>query len=212
MRVRFGGFVFDGEARELRRGGEPVPLPPKTLQLLALLIESRPRAVSKTELVARLWPDTFVVDVNLANRIGEIRAALGEDAREPRFIRTVHGYGYAFQDAMAGAAPTAALYRLTWKDGRVVLGEGEHVLGRDPEAAVCLDAASVSRRHARIRIAGADAILEDLGSKNGTRLDGRRIEGPTSLADGSEVRIGPFRLMVRALRGLASTETVASRE
>ena len=212
MKVRFGEFVFDGETRQLRRGGEPVPLSPKAFQLLALLVENRPKPVSKATLHERLWPDTFVVDVNIANRVGEIREALGEDPRRPRFIRTVHGYGYAFQETTSTTASFPGLYRLNWKEGRVVLGEGEHVLGRDPELAVFLDASSVSRRHARIKIDAAGAYLEDLGSKNGTLLDGRKIDAPTRLPEGCEIHIGPFRLTFHALRASARTETAVSRE
>jgi len=212
VRVRFGEFVFDDETRQLRRGAEPVPLSPKAFQLLALLIENRPKPVSKASLHERLWPDIFVVDVNISNRVGEIREALGEDPRRPRFIRTIHGYGYAFQEAAAGAALFPGLYRLTWKEGRAVLGEGEHVMGRDPELAVCLEASSVSRRHARITITSEGAFLQDLGSKNGTLLDGRRVDAQAPLAVGSEIRSGPFRLTFRSLRAAASTETAASRK
>ena len=65
MRVRFGSFVLDFEARQLERGGHPVHLTPKALELIELLVERRPNAVSKAEIHDRLWPDTFVADVNL---------------------------------------------------------------------------------------------------------------------------------------------------
>ena len=98
-RWTFGDFVLDLDARELVRAGTPVPLSPKALQLLALLVECHPRALSKTELQDRLWPGVFVVEKNLTNLVSEIREALGDDPATPRFIRTVHRFGYAFRAA-----------------------------------------------------------------------------------------------------------------
>jgi len=103
MQVSFGEFVLDFDSRELRRGPEPVRLSPKALQLLQILVNERPKALSKADLQDRLWPDTFVVEKNLANLISEIREALGEDRLEPRFIRTVPRYGYAFREASTQA-------------------------------------------------------------------------------------------------------------
>src|SRR5262245_10361523 len=97
MRLAFGDFVFDSDTRELLRGGDRVTLSPKAFQLLEVLIENRPRALSKSVLHDRLWPNTFVVEANLSNLVGEIRHALGEDSRTPRFVRTVHRFGYACQ-------------------------------------------------------------------------------------------------------------------
>src|SRR4029453_4319649 len=97
MHLAFGDFVFDSDTRELLRGSDRVTLSPKAFQLLEALIENRPRALSKSVLHDRLWANTFVVDANLSNLVGEIRHALGEDSRTPRFVRTVHRFGYAFQ-------------------------------------------------------------------------------------------------------------------
>jgi TolB-like protein/DNA-binding winged helix-turn-helix (wHTH) protein len=90
---------LDVDSRELRRGLEPVRLSPKAYQLLEILVTSRPKALSKGDLQNRLWPDTFVVEKNLANLVGEIRQALGESPSDPQFIRTVPRYGYAFREA-----------------------------------------------------------------------------------------------------------------
>jgi len=96
MRGQFGGFTLDSTTRELLRGGEVVHLSPKAFQLLLRLVEERPKAISKHDLHQRLWPATFVTEANLATLIAEIRSALRDDAREPRFMRTVYGFGYAF--------------------------------------------------------------------------------------------------------------------
>ena len=100
-RWTFGDFVLNLDTHELVRAGTPVPLSPKAFQLLDILVENHPKALSKTELQARLWPGTYVVEKNLTNLVSEIRAALGDDPVHPRFIRTVHRFGYAFREAAA---------------------------------------------------------------------------------------------------------------
>src|SRR5689334_25200986 len=94
MRFEFGEFVIDGDARQVRRGNEPLHLSPKAFDLLEILVAQRPRAVPKQRLYDHLWPDTYVVEANLPVLIGEIRSAIGDDAHT--IIRTVQRYGYAF--------------------------------------------------------------------------------------------------------------------
>ena len=89
MRVVFGECEFDSGQRALRRHGSAVPLSPKAFQLLELLLDRRPEAVAKTELLERLWPETFVSDAGLHNLVAEIRAAIGDAPRAARYIRTV---------------------------------------------------------------------------------------------------------------------------
>jgi non-specific serine/threonine protein kinase len=98
-RWAFGNFLLDLDTHELMRAGVPVSLSPKALQLLGILVKNRPKALSKTELQDRLWPNTFVVEKNLTNLVSEIREALGDDPVHPRFIRTVHRFGYSFREA-----------------------------------------------------------------------------------------------------------------
>jgi non-specific serine/threonine protein kinase len=100
-RWTFGDFVLDLDTHALVRAGTPVSLSPKAWQLLGILVENRPRALSRVELQDRLWPGTFVVEKNLTNLVSEIREALGDDPVHPRFVRTVHRFGYAFLDASA---------------------------------------------------------------------------------------------------------------
>jgi DNA-binding winged helix-turn-helix (wHTH) protein len=95
----FGDFVLDLDTHELVRAGTPVSISPKAFQLLGILVENHPKALSKTELQNRLWPSIFVVEKNLTNLVSEIREALGDDPVHPRFIRTVHRFGYAFREA-----------------------------------------------------------------------------------------------------------------
>jgi hypothetical protein len=204
MPVRFGPFVLDADTRELSRAGVPVPLSPKAFELLSLLVAHRPKAMAKSDLQDRLWPDTFVVEKNLANLVGEIRDALGDDSSNPQFIRTVHRFGYAFRDVSPG---NAASFLLTWEHGRERLGEGAYILGRDADADVFVNHTGVSRRHARLVITAGQATIEDLGSKNGTFVGEQRLDGVRPLQDGDVVGIGSVKLMFAVLQVQNSTET-----
>jgi len=74
----FGEYALDDSRRELLHRGAPVHLTPKAYALLQLLLERRPAAVSKAEIHDRIWPGTFVSEVNLATLVFEIRAAVGD--------------------------------------------------------------------------------------------------------------------------------------
>ena len=212
--MSFGSFVLDSETRELLRGDAPVPLSPKAFELLCLLIAHRPKAVAKSDLQERLWPATFVAEKNLANLIGDIRVALGDDPSSPRFIRTVHRFGYAFREAISrtdadtGASRAGEVsFLLKWAGGRARVGDGRHILGRDPDVEILLDSPGVSRRHALLTISDSSATIEDLGSKNGTLLGDNRVNGPRSVGDGDTITVGSVKLTLTALRAPRSTET-----
>ena len=212
--LSFGPFVLDLEVRELRRGHDNVPLSPKAFQLLEVLVANTPKALSKFALQEQLWPDTFVVEKNLVNLVAEIRQALGDDATHPRFVRTIHRFGYAFRDPSSEPKSSGgrihrndARFRLVWNGGRVGLADGEHVIGRDPDLQLFLDSPGVSRRHARLTIDGEAAAVEDLGSKNGTFVKGRKIEAAVPIADGDSIRVGSVELTLKTLRSRGSTQT-----
>jgi DNA-binding winged helix-turn-helix (wHTH) protein len=211
--VRFGSWVFDGESRELRGREGAVHLSPKAFALLGALLESRPRALSKAELRDRLWANTFVSDSSLASLAREVRRALGDSVRQPVFLRTVHRFGYAFcgeaADAPRAAKPAqrAVSFFLSWGSRELLLSDGENVLGRALDTSSRLESASVSRRHARIVVSAGGATLEDLGSKNGTYLNGCRLTVPTPLASGDAIELGRVRLLFQAVSAADSTET-----
>ncbi len=214
MILRFGEFVLDAGTRQLRRGQEERHLGPKAFELLELLLRHRPNVVSKESLHDCLWPGSFVSGSTLATVVGEIRAALDDDAGSPRFLRTVHGVGYAFcgeakEEQTAGStAPTGRLsYRLLFNDREIALRPGENLLGRVDDGVLWIESPSVSRRHARIRVEGGQATLEDLGSKNGTFWRGQRITSPVLLSDGDEIRLGKVALTLRILPVDATTLT-----
>jgi hypothetical protein len=207
VRLSFGSFVFDSRLRAVTRDGARVDLSPKAFLLLESLNEARPAPVPKEVLYARLWPKTFVEAGNLHNLVAEIRRAL-ED-RERRVVRTVHGTGYCF-DPRDGEAPLAASRLLLWIGEEVVhLRPGECVIGRDPDATIVISSPDVSRRHARLFVADENVVIEDLGSKNGTFVDGERLSAPTAVRPPVELTIGKTRVLLRARGGVQSTLTSA---
>lgn len=90
------GVEIDTSRVVVRRAGEECRLRPKTFSLLIYLLENRNRLVPKQELIEQLWPDTAVSDGALARCVNEIRTVLGEDSRNPRFVRTAARIGYQF--------------------------------------------------------------------------------------------------------------------
>jgi len=219
MRLRFGDCVFDPDTREVLRGGGAVTVSPKAFALLDLLIASRPKAISKADIQMALWPGTHVSEASLPNLVLELRAALGDDARRSRIIRTVPRFGYAFHAAVkkergardSGGSSQALAYRLLWGRREISLDPGDNLIGRDRDCVVWIDDWSVSRRHARITIGDDGATIEDLGSKNGTSVGNRRIGGPTSLTEGDAITIGPVTLQLRVVRALGSTHSTVSK-
>jgi DNA-binding winged helix-turn-helix (wHTH) protein len=215
VKVRFGDVRFDGEARQLFRRQDPVPLSGKAFELLKLLLERRPAALSKAEIQEHLWPDTFVSEANLPTLVTEIRDAIGDDARQTRFVRTLHGFGYAFSGEVTDESrPVGAARTHCWlwsETGRIPLDEGDNVVGRGEDASVVLESSTVSRHHARISIRSNVATIEDLDSKNGTYVGDERVSVPRELQEGDHIRIGAFLLTFHRPDPNASTSTQTAR-
>ena len=96
IRFRFDEFVLSPRQRVLLRGGRAVPLIPKYLDLLILLVQRRHEAVAKPAIFASVWSDVIVTDGALSQAVRTLRRVLGDSPREPRFIRTVSRHGYQF--------------------------------------------------------------------------------------------------------------------
>jgi DNA-binding winged helix-turn-helix (wHTH) protein len=204
----------DPRTRQLLHAGKEIHLSPKAFDLLVILIENRGRAMSRTALHEQLWPSTFVVDTNLASRIAEIRRALSDTSDDPLYIRTMHRFGYWFVGSVredAAARPdrreAASPRWLLWDLRQVKLVEGENLIGRAPDADVWIDAPGVSRKHARITLVNQCATIEDLASKNGTFVAGKRITTPSVLNDGDQIRLGSVLLTFREPAAGDTTET-----
>ena len=211
MKISFGSFTLDLDTRQLTRDGEAMHLSPKAFDLLAALAHERPNVISKAVLQQRLWPDTFVAEANLSNLIAEIRQALDDSPHEPVYVRTAHRFGYAFCGETSVAGPSGRAAHpprcwIEWGTQRFPLHAGEHVIGRDADVAIRIDASTVSRRHARIVVEGDKAVLEDFGSKNGTFCGDARVSAPVPLQDGDHIRLGS-QLITFRVRSADSTET-----
>jgi DNA-binding winged helix-turn-helix (wHTH) protein len=216
MPTSFGPFTLDRATRELRRGREVRHLEPKAFELLVLLVERRPAAVSKQEIRDCLWPDTFVSESTLTSLVAQVRQALGDAPRRTQYVRTVHGFGYAFssevgeEEARRPEALPRRAPRVEWEGRALPLEPGENILGRDDDVGLCIDARGVSRRHARIVVDGGRFTLEDLGSKNGTFLHDLRLNEPAGLRDGDAFHLGRTRLVFHSSGWAGPTDTEES--
>ena len=215
---RFRSFVVDEARRQLLRHGCDVHLTPKAFDTLVLLLDAAPRVVRKSELHDRLWPNGIVSDASLVGLVSEIRRALKDHDKSARMIRAVPRVGYAFDvpvttdDALDATEGNPAVKRwLVWRTRRVSLAGGTNLIGRDPDSRLWLDHSTVSRRHAQIVVDETGAKIEDLGSKNGTRVAGAEVTAPTVLRDGDELGFGRIRVQYRESAAGQPTVTALSR-
>jgi DNA-binding winged helix-turn-helix (wHTH) protein len=214
VRYRFGEFALESATRRLLRGDREIRLSPKAFDLLLFLVANSSRALPKADLHQQLCPSTFVVDTTLAGLIAEVRQALGDSAEEPRYVRTMHRFGYWFvgdvreEGVPDGRLPAVRCW-LFWDSRQIALIEGDNLIGRAQDAAVWVDARGISRHHARIRLDGQVATIEDLGSKNGTYVAGQPVTAPMRLADGDEIRLGSVVLTFRVPPPAFATDTAA---
>jgi DNA-binding winged helix-turn-helix (wHTH) protein len=197
VRFRFRDCVLDTGIRVLTRNGDAVGLSPKAFRLLEVLASERPNAVSHDDLRARLWPGTITGGTTLARLVSEARAAIGDRDDDDRAIRTVHRFGYAFAAAVADDAAAVAVTHcaIRWGSQLVPLAPGENVIGRAPDVLITVPSSKVSRRHARIVVSDSRVVLEDLASRNGTYLGGRRIDAAIDLKNGDRIGIGSAQLV-----------------
>lgn len=216
--LRAGGILLDRLRYEVRFNGRLIQLERIPMGLLVLLMEHPGELVCRDDIARVLWgTDTFVeIDPGINTAVAKLRRAFHDDPEHPRYIATVVGKGYRFvQEVTALDLESserrlgASQFRVVWNSRSVPLIDGDNVVGRDASAAVCIDSTSVSRRHAVIRVKVDHAVVEDLASKNGTRVNGRRLQGPTQLADGDEILVGTERLVFLAASLSGSTRSVS---
>ena len=193
MPYRFGRFSYDPSSHRLVCEGEEIPLTHKSRELLTLFLRNPDRLLSRAEIVSAIWPTVAVTDDALRFQVAELRKALGVDGES--YIRTLPREGHrwetpvrveksrrsAFRGNDSNKGPKTARFRLVLESREVNLDPGENVVGRDENAALSIEHPSVSRRHARIVVRGGRAVLEDLGSKNGTYLRGKPVAAPTPI-------------------------------
>ena len=219
--ARFGVFDLDPRTGELRKRGIRVHLQEHPFQVLAMLVERAGDLVTRNELKQRLWSDRVFVDFEqgLNNAVAKIRMVLGDSAESPRFVETLERRGYRFiagvewvswpEGALGRPGPpsrlTATVVRLVTDGKTVTVTDGTHAIGRDPDAALWIDSALISRQHARLVVRDGHVTLEDLGSRNGTFVNGERLTAACALKDGDEVRLGSVAVSVRISSGMTRT-------
>lgn len=107
-RLHFDDFQLDLANARLSRNGRHLPLTPKAFELLTLLCRRSGELVSKEEMLDQVWRRRFVSEGVLKNTIGELRQALGDTPKAPRYIETLHRRGYRFIGALRGDMPAPA--------------------------------------------------------------------------------------------------------
>jgi DNA-binding winged helix-turn-helix (wHTH) protein len=228
-------LVLPSQGR-LVRGDDTAHLEPRTMDLLVLLAVQHGRVISKETILDQVWSDVIVGDAVVRRAVADLRRALGDDARHPRYIETIPKRGYRLLGhvepveaaGLARGSPPAIARQtpaadgadeplleppmtgfecaLEWGEHRHRLAEGVTVIGRDASAALQIPCGRVSRSHARIIVARGRATIEDLGSKNGTFVNQHRLEAAAVLSDGDQIALAGVVLVFRSLVS-AETET-----
>jgi DNA-binding winged helix-turn-helix (wHTH) protein len=183
------------------------------MSVLLCLARYSGNLVTRQDLIDTVWASQFISDNTLTHAIAELRSALGDDAKSPFYIETIHRRGYrllvgaseadATQKAATGKPPS---FHVITSDRSVRLATGENLIGRIPWATVTIDSLQVSRRHAQIFVDGSSALLEDLGSKNGTYLNGCPLEAPAYLADGDRIGLGSHVVVLQLVATVTTEE------
>ena len=209
---RLGEWTVEPNLGRLTRGGAIVDLELKVMDVLLCLARKPGGLVTRQDLIDTVWATRYISDNTLTHAIAELRSALGDDAKSPSYIETIHRRGYRLlvgasepDDTQTAAAGKPSCFYVVWGNRRVRLAKGENLIGRIQRATVTVDSPQISRRHARIVVDGSTAILEDLGSKNGTLLNGRPVDGPAPLADGDRIGLGSH-VVVLQLAATVTTE------
>ena len=215
---RLGPWRVDPAASELRNGDGVIRLRPKVMELLTTFARHPGEVLSKQRLLDLVWSDVTVGDASLTVAVGELRDALGDHLEEPVYIETIPRRGYRLVAPVTDpdadrVRPGGSRFWLTGAGVELVLRQGENLIGRAPEAHIRIESPKVSRRHARIVVDGGSATVEDLGSKNGTFVGDVRVEEPTPLADGDQLRLGQLAALLRVVvADRESTITELSKE
>jgi len=212
-----GDWVVEPTLDRISRDGREVRLRPRAMDVLIVLALAGGRLVSKQDLIDDVWRTEYVSDHALTQVIAELRAALGDDARNPSFIENIPRRGYRLVAPVMPVAESSVSsrgatmpFKLVTEGGNQPLPQGSTVIGRTEEADICIDKTEVSRCHAMITVQGTTAIIEDLGSKNGTFVNGHQVAGPTPLTNGDEIWIGRSVARMRFLIEGEPTTTEAS--
>jgi DNA-binding winged helix-turn-helix (wHTH) protein len=192
-----GEWLVEPTLDRISRDGHHVRLRPRAMDVLICLALESGKLASKQNIIDTVWRTEYVSEHALTQVIAELRAALGDDARNPSYIENIPRRGYRLVAAVTPVAMSvpsvhdASLpFKLQSEEGDHPLVQGPNIIGRTIDADLCIDRTEVSRCHARIVVQGTTATIEDLGSKNGTYVNGERLEAPILLTNGDEIWIG----------------------
>ena len=214
---RLGDWLVQPSQCRVSRDERTVHLRPKVMDVLMCLAGKAGKVVSKQALIDTVWAREFIADTALSRAVFELRRALGDGGAQPHYVETIAKRGYRLVAPVESIGETeddcGALsgFVVLLGDHEIRLREGANVIGRAPEARVRLDSSAVSRSHARVVVREKRAVLEDLGSKNGTEVDGQRVTSPLELVDRAVIRIGTVALVFRVLEPDGSTRTAPDR-
>jgi DNA-binding winged helix-turn-helix (wHTH) protein/predicted ATPase len=174
--IRFGRYCLH-PAQGLRRGKQEVRITPKSLSVLRALVERSEEIVTKDELFRMVWSDTAVSDAALTSCIQELRHALQDDARAPRFIETVHRRGFRFLVPCSADGPANGDRQIATQAAR----PAESLVGRDAALAQLSQASALAQAGTRQIVfmtgepgIGKTALVEDFLSRT-TEQNGWRI-------------------------------------
>jgi DNA-binding winged helix-turn-helix (wHTH) protein len=211
---RLDEWLVEPTLNRVSRDEVTVQLEHRVMAVLMCLAGRAGELVTRQDLVDCVWEKGFVSDNTITHAITELRKAFGDDARDPRFIETIHRRGYRLVASVTLDRPTLFMSEATpysflvvLKDLEIALHEGANVIGRAPDAAITIPSMKASRHHARINITGGSASLEDLDSKNGTFLNGKRIQQELPLNSGDLIGIGTFTETIRFVNALGGVTT-----
>ena len=215
---------MEPQLNRITLGESSARLEPRAMDLLLCLAERHGQVVSRRELVDRVWAAEFIADSTLTHTVAELRKAFRDDSRQPRFIETIPKRGYRLvapvstgeASAESGdridrrplavivadrvvlddrAATMVSERFLLAGDREIPLLSSPIIFGRTVDAGIQILAPEISRRHARLELTAEEVVIEDLGSKNGTTVNGLLIEGRRSLKSGDVLGLGPASLV-----------------
>lgn len=214
---RVGDWWVEPALGAIKHGETLRHVEPKVMAALIALARRAGEVLTKAELTDAVWQVPFISENRLVGVIADLRRAFGDDAGAPRIVETIPTRGYRLAvpvEWSGGEATTPAPishFVLESADHSYQLRQGVNIIGREADADVCVNSEWVSRVHARIEVVGDGAVLEDLGSKNGTYHNGARLNGPAQLHDGDEVRLGRGAVVLRFVSALGATRTETGR-
>lgn len=202
-----GDWTVEPSLGRLARGARIVHLEPRVMAVLTYLADHPGEVVSKEQILDQVWADRVVSESALTRAMSKLRGALGDGA-QTEFVHTVPRRGYCLVAPVThpDAASCTAAWLLRWGRRSLSLSSGSLVIGRSPEADLRVAEPRASRLHARLDVVGQAVMVRDLDSKNGTFVNGRRLDRPEPLLSGDEIRIGNRVLTLVSLAD-APTET-----